>query len=405
MCGNCHCILDENNGGDVGDEATICPPLPSLYTSSDYDEEVAAKSTSSSLSLTKRYPKLITWLKTQKPMNPYTLGNCNPYTEDNCETQPAQNRELLELQDTAVCAIHYNHYKNTDGDTGYDSGDEIEKDVELDSGSQNTTVVIGSSNGTTTPTNNNSATISFASSTSPNEDEDCGSYQQKYNMYTLHTYASYEDAIFNGGFVTHVGACGVCSTLQDLAVYLSNPDLTSKGEFCAKQGLISFETSTQCYVDLGLSESCAYIWATNSANTATQCFTECATSDIIDDISSTSDSIKSIIHDSEEDTDRSNNGGNSNNNGNNGPPPTCQLNDCLQCDEDKSGKIFQQYGGRTRRRSGLLSAIVRPCNSLIAATDRVYDLKKLINGVVNATSIAAEAEAAASDGGTGGACT
>lgn len=56
---------------------------------------------------------------------------------------------------------------------------------------------------------------------------------------------------------------------------------------------------------------------------------------------------------------------------NNGPAPACELNDCLQCDEDKAGPIFSAYAGRTRRRSGLLSEIVRSCDSI--ARINVYD--------------------------------
>ena len=47
---------------------------------------------------------------------------------------------------------------------------------------------------------------------------------------------------------------------------------------------------------------------------------------------------------------------------NNGPPPACALNDCLQCDEDEAGPVFKAVAGRTRRRSGLESAIARPCS-------------------------------------------
>ena len=49
---------------------------------------------------------------------------------------------------------------------------------------------------------------------------------------------------------------------------------------------------------------------------------------------------------------------------NNGPPPACTLNECLQCDEDNAGPIFTSFAGRTRRRSGLVSEIVRPCDSI-----------------------------------------
>jgi hypothetical protein len=41
--------------------------------------------------------------------------------------------------------------------------------------------------------------------------------------------------------------------------------------------------------------------------------------------------------------------------------PDGSLNACLACDEAKSGPTFKAVAGRTRRRSGLSSAIARPC--------------------------------------------
>lgn len=40
--------------------------------------------------------------------------------------------------------------------------------------------------------------------------------------------------------------------------------------------------------------------------------------------------------------------------------PDGSLNDCLQCDEDISGPNFKYFSGRTRRNSGIPSAIQRP---------------------------------------------
>ena len=37
------------------------------------------------------------------------------------------------------------------------------------------------------------------------------------------------------------------------------------------------------------------------------------------------------------------------------------MNACLQCDEDESGPNFAKFAGRTRRNTGLESAITRPC--------------------------------------------
>jgi hypothetical protein len=50
---------------------------------------------------------------------------------------------------------------------------------------------------------------------------------------------------------------------------------------------------------------------------------------------------------------------------NNGPPPACKIADCLNCDETMSGSGFQTVAARSRRRSGLLSKIVRDCNNLL----------------------------------------
>ena len=48
---------------------------------------------------------------------------------------------------------------------------------------------------------------------------------------------------------------------------------------------------------------------------------------------------------------------------NNGVAPNCTLDECLQCDEDESSPLFKKFGGRTRRNSGLLTAIVRDCTA------------------------------------------
>jgi hypothetical protein len=213
--------------------------------------------------------------ESQVAINAYRL-ECNPYEDDNCGTFPPQDDSLLALGEEAVCAIHF------------------EKEFASDNQTQ----------------------TCFAAS------------------YQLLTYASMEDAEVAGGFVTHTGHCGVCSTIQDLAAYVKSVDLTTQGKFCAKQGILSLEAGRKCYLNLGMTEDCADIWADNSWNTATECFADCI-------LEGTTDSP------------------------NNGPAPECKLKDCLQCDEDKSGPVFRQFAGRTRRRSGLLSAIARPCDQLV----------------------------------------
>lgn len=221
--------------------------------------------------------EMIQELASQTALNPYLL-DCNPYASDEfpdliepCTTNPPQEETLLSLGEEAVCGLHYESYNN--------------------------------------------ATCS--------------------KEYSIKSYISREQAETAGAFVTHAGACGACSTTQDLAAYLKSPDLTTEGSYCAKQSIVGDNLGLQCYQDLGMTESCAMIWVYNSLNTAEKCLKRCATTK---------------------------------NKPNNGSPPECTLNDCLQCDEDVSGPIFKQVAARTRRRSGLLSAIVRPCDALVPIT-------------------------------------
>jgi len=56
---------------------------------------------------------------------------------------------------------------------------------------------------------------------------------------------------------------------------------------------------------------------------------------------------------------------NAENRPNNGPPPQCTLDECLDCDETKSGPLFAKVAARTRRRSGLISKIARSCQDIL----------------------------------------
>lgn len=214
-------------------------------------------------------------LASQVATNPYTLS-CNPYKDDECETSPPQDPTLTERGERAVCALHYK-----DGTT----------------------------------------------------DNPVGA------QYTMQSYADRFLAEAAGGFVTHAGACGVCSETQNLAAYLRSPDLTSAGKHCSLQGVLSFDMGVDCYRELGFTEACAEMWIYNGYHTKDACFWTC----LADTFSA-----------------------------NSGPAPQCALNNCLQCDEDHSGPLFKKFAARTRRRSGMLSAIVRPCDSLHQITHEAF---------------------------------
>jgi hypothetical protein len=148
--------------------------------------------------------------------------------------------------------------------------------------------------------------------------------------YRLTTYASLAEAETAGAIITHYGACGLCSSLANLGVYLSYPDMTSSVRSCSLAGLSSGkDTVMQCLVAMGFEEVCAEIWYYNSNHTSQQCRSECLAA------------LSEPYH-----------------------LPSGALNPCIACDEEQSGPMFKAVAGRTRRNSGLPSGICRPCSSL-----------------------------------------
>jgi hypothetical protein len=148
--------------------------------------------------------------------------------------------------------------------------------------------------------------------------------------YTLVTYASQDAVTAAGGYVTHFGHCGVCSTLANLAVYMQNDDLTAPARACA----LTTEPDggsgeIPCLMQLGFDLPCAQAWAYDADHTRSVCLATC-----LADPSSTYNQ------------------------------PDGSLDVCIQCDQDQSGAVFQAVAGRTRRNSGIPNAICRPCSQV-----------------------------------------
>jgi hypothetical protein len=145
--------------------------------------------------------------------------------------------------------------------------------------------------------------------------------------YRLRDFASAAGALDAGGQVTHFGVCGRCSTLADLAVYASVPDLTEPVRACGLANLDGdVPALTSCIAAIGFTEACASIWAYNTLHTRDACLSECL--EALDAPYNQADG---------------------------------SLNPCLQCDEDESGAVFAAIAGRTRRNTGLASSMCRPC--------------------------------------------
>ena len=147
-------------------------------------------------------------------------------------------------------------------------------------------------------------------------------------IYHLQNYSSASEAEKAGAYVTHYDSCGLCSTLQDLAVYASNLDIGKDVKACGIRNLTApFNDLVACIEALGFTRPCAQIWAYNTRNTQKKCLEPC----------------------SKNETYNKSNG---------------DLSDCLACDEKYSGPVFKAVAGRTRRNTGIASSICRKCEEV-----------------------------------------
>lgn len=169
----------------------------------------------------------------------------------------------------------------------------------------------------------------------PRHDEVCGVLADTGTPggYRLQTYDDVASAEADGAKVSHEGACGLCSTLADLAVYMRHPDLTDPVRACGMLGITQGDDEMMdCLLDLGFSVPCATIWFYNTKHTQAQCLEPCMAL------------FNEPYHD----------------------PETGALNACLLCDEERSGPVFKAVAGRTRRNTGLPSSMCRPCSEVLA---------------------------------------
>jgi hypothetical protein len=164
--------------------------------------------------------------------------------------------------------------------------------------------------------------------------------------YELRGFANPGAAAAAGFTVTHQGRCGSCSTLKDLAVYLSTPDLTTPARRCSRR--FGMQGKKGCFEkEIGFTPYCAESWAYNASQTRKRCLGVC-----VGDYGF----FNLLFHRYP--------GGNVNASG--------QLRPCLQCDEDNSGPGFKYSAGRTRRNSGIESAIPRADSELYPVDHSAY---------------------------------
>jgi hypothetical protein len=164
--------------------------------------------------------------------------------------------------------------------------------------------------------------------------------------YVLKTFSSSEAALAEGFIITHKYRCGTCSTLKDLAVYLKKPDLTTPARKCSTKPTL--KKIRRCYEkEIGFTSLCAESWAYNSNNTKKACAMICMQEY----------GLTNIIL----------NRYSSSNNRSDG-----SLNRCILCDEVRSGPGFKYSAGRTRRGSGIISAINRDDSEVFYVDHSLY---------------------------------
>jgi len=183
-------------------------------------------------------------------------------------------------------------------------------------------------------------------------------------QYRVKTYKNKGQAEADKAVITHYGRCGVCSTAQNLAVFL-HPALDLISADCGQRwigaggipDIANLPLVLGCFMNMeastgitgfGLSQDCAMVWTFNSLNTGIACWDSPCKDPEGNDVDRcceealTSTPPWAPNH-----------------------PDTCDINDCLKCDEDNSGPTFKGLSGRTRRLSGIVTpAVKRPCKSI-----------------------------------------
>lgn len=162
--------------------------------------------------------------------------------------------------------------------------------------------------------------------------------------YDMSTYATAEAAVAAGAYVTHSGACGVCSNAQDLGVRMSRfSTLQAQSIFCATAHAITrnFPALIQCYETLGFTNQCSLLWAHFGATNGDVCASKC----IPDPTSSVIELFESA--------------------------PTCALLPCLNCSSSQFEADFDIQAGikRSVQNSGFNDDIPLSCDSFYEIED------------------------------------
>jgi len=171
---------------------------------------------------------------------------------------------------------------------------------------------------------------------------------KKLDTYRLKTFPDAALAQEAGYRVTHMGTCGACSTLKDLYIYLTQPNLTTPVRSCASQWFATTSSLKKCLIEkVGFTSWCADIWVYNVQHSRKKCFDTCVAE---------YGWLNLLLRRFPKTNNTS----------------TGALRPCVRCDEEKSGPGFKYGAGRTRRNSGIESGIQRPQQSISVVNHQGY---------------------------------
>ena len=152
--------------------------------------------------------------------------------------------------------------------------------------------------------------------------------------------------------LTHHGACGVCSSAQDLVAFV-NPLVALLSIACGQRfdGQNLGEVTDCMETNLGFTYDCAYLWASNTVNSILAgCENVCLAMyggcllDLQQNGPEKALECFALIPSNVQRPGST----------------TCELNACICCDNEASGETFNYYSGRTRRNSGILTSAPTP---------------------------------------------
>eukprot|EP00934_Nitzschia_sp_Nitz4_P000075 Nitzschia sp. Nitz4//scaffold49_size126201//79543//81405//NITZ4_003650-RA/size126201-snap-gene-0.53-mRNA-1//1//CDS//3329553173//75//frame0 len=149
------------------------------------------------------------------------------------------------------------------------------------------------------------------------------------------SFNSTDEATIAGYVVAHCGECGECSNPLDIETYVATRQtVANSAKSCGVKAIFGSDGDlVDCLEDaIGFSRDCTVCWAENMKSTAKYCMWTCLSS-MLNGLMESNNVVDANAYD--------------------------WLNQCIYCDEKRSGPNFVECSGVARRRLGIQSEIER----------------------------------------------